>query len=388
MTLILLTSSPLVSLNMFLPSLGAMASEFKVGYETMAWAVSGYLAFTAAIQVLAGPVADRFGRKPVLLVCIIIFVLASVGCTFSSDFTTFLVFRIIQGSVMAGAVLAQALVSDLFGKRESASLLGYIAMAMSLAPIIGPTIGGVLGEFVGWRANFLVYSILGLLLLSLVASQLPEIGFQPGDSPSDFARSYLELLGNPHFWAYTLIMAFGIGAFYIFVSCVPLVAGQQFLMNQFQIGLAMGSITCGFLIGSFLSGRLSTGRAPETIILSGRLIASLGLFGAGSLLTIGLVSPWTLFGGTIFVGIGNGLSTPGASASVMFVQKKLAASAAGLSGAVVVGFGALLSGIAGYILESYPSALVLVIILATSTMTSLVIALWVFMQSRNAVDRV
>ncbi|MDE2759342.1 MAG: MFS transporter [Paracoccaceae bacterium] len=373
---------------MFLPSLGEMADEFKVGYETMAWAVSGYLAFTAAIQVLAGPLADRFGRKPVLLVCIIIFVLASVGCTFSSDFTTFLVFRIIQGSVMAGAVLAQAIVSDLFGKRESASLLGYIAMTMSLAPIIGPTIGGILGEFAGWRANFLVYSILGLLLLSLVTFQLPEIELQPGDSPSDFAGSYLELLGNRHFWAYTLIMAFGIGAFYIFVSCVPLVAGQQFSMNQFQIGLGMGSISCGFLVGSFLSGRLSTGLQTETIILFGRLIASLGLCGAGCLLLIGLVTPWTLFGGTIFVGIGNGLTTPGANASVMFVQKKLAASAAGFSGAVVVGFGAVLSGIAGYILESYPSALVLVIILVTSTMISLLIALWVFMKSRNTFDSI
>ena len=94
-TLILLAAVPLLSLNMFLPSLGVMATDFQVGYDEMAFAVSGYLVFTALIQILTGPLADRLGRRPVLLVSLGVFTSASVGCALAQDYTTFLFFRVL-----------------------------------------------------------------------------------------------------------------------------------------------------------------------------------------------------------------------------------------------------------------------------------------------------
>ena len=111
-TLTLLTAVPLMSLNMFLPSLGIMAQDFNVGYDTMAMAVSGYLIFTAVLQLLAGPVADRFGRRPVLLASLGLFAAASVGCALAENFNNFLFFRVLQGAVIAGSVLSRAIVSD------------------------------------------------------------------------------------------------------------------------------------------------------------------------------------------------------------------------------------------------------------------------------------
>ena len=252
-------------------------------------------------------------------------------------------------------------------------------MTMSLAPIIGPTIGGFLGEFAGWRANFWVYALLGSILALLVVFQLPETGGRSKGGRTSFVESYMQLLTDLHFWAYTGIMAFGIGAFYMFVSGIPLVAAQELMMDQFEIGLGMGSITVGFLIGSFVSGKISTRIVPETMILSGRVVATVGLLASACILWTGWISPWSLFGGTVFVGIGNGLTTPSASASAMFLRRELAASAAGLSGAVIAVFCAT----AGYVLKAYPYAIALVGLLLTATISSLAIAVWVSRRSGN-----
>lgn len=385
-TLMFLTGVSLASLNMFLPSLGAMADDLGVGYDTMAWAISGYLLLTAVIQVLAGPFADRFGRRPVLVVCLCLFVMASVGCALSENFTIFLAFRIGQGAIITGMVLSRAIVSDMVGRQKAASILGYIAMAMSLAPLVGPVIGGFLGENAGWRSSFWVYAGFGMSVLVLVWFCLPETGKKVRKNLRVFAVTYFELLANPLFWAYSLIMSLGVGTFFIFISGLPLVAVRQFDLDQFRIGLAMGSITIGFLLGSFLSGRFSTRFTPETMILSGAIFASLGLLASAGFFWAGWINHWTLLSGTICVGFGHGLTMPNASSSVMYVRKELAASASGLSSGLVSVFGAVLSMITGSIVDLHPNAPVLVGLMIVPTIVSLAIAAWLFFRRRHLAE--
>ena len=276
-TLTLLTAVPLMSLNMFLPSLGIMAQDFNVGYDTMTIAVSGYLIFTAVLQLLAGPVADRFGRRPVLMASLGLFAVASVGCALAETFSSFLFFRVLQGAVITASVLSRAVVSDVAAPKQATVILRYIGMAMSLAPILAPSLGGFLSDAAGWRANFWLYAATGIGLWAMVWIRLPETsGAQPLGA-SAFIKSYFELIKSLHFWAYTLIMAFSIGAFYVFISGVPLVAVEQLDMTQSQIGLAIGSMTLGFLTGSFLSSQLASRLAANTLILLGRSIATFGL---------------------------------------------------------------------------------------------------------------
>ncbi|MDA9989502.1 multidrug effflux MFS transporter [Paracoccaceae bacterium] len=374
-TLILLAAVPLLSLNMFLPSLGVMATDFQVGYDEMAFAVSGYLAFTALIQILTGPLADRLGRRPVLLVSLGVFTCASVGCALAQDYTTFLFFRVLQGAIATGAALSRAVVNDLVPPNQTASMLAYIAMAMSIAPIIGPALGGLIGDAVGWRSNFWLYTGAGLGLWVLVWAQLPETAELGKRTLTDFAKTYLELLQSRYFWSYTIIMALAIGAFFVFVSGLPLVAGKQLGMTQAQIGLGIGSITFGFLVGSFISGRFSAFYKLDTMILLGRILASLGLLCCLLLLWSEWLNPVIIFGGTIFVGIGNGLSTPSASAAVMQVRKELSGSASGLSGAVIVLSGGVFSAFTGVAMSAQPTALTLVSIMFVLTLTSLLIAI-------------
>ncbi|MGA0229106.1 MAG: MFS transporter, partial [Paracoccaceae bacterium] len=126
-TLVLLAALPLLSLNMFLPSLGVMAEEFKVGYDAMALTISTYLLFTAVIQLIAGPVADRYGRRPVVVFGLMIFCISSLGCALAQSYEAFFFWRAVQGAVAIAGVLSRAIVGDVFSPQRSASVLGYIA---------------------------------------------------------------------------------------------------------------------------------------------------------------------------------------------------------------------------------------------------------------------
>ena len=143
-TLIIITAASIISLNMFLPSLAHMASEFNVSYSIMNISVAGYLAVTAILQLIIGPLSDRFGRRIILLGSVAIFCLATVGCIFSTNIWWFLVFRILQGSMISGAALSRAIVRDMMDTKDAVKVLAVIAMAMAIVPMIAPMFGGFL----------------------------------------------------------------------------------------------------------------------------------------------------------------------------------------------------------------------------------------------------
>ena len=375
-TLIVMNAIPLLSTNMFLASIDDIASEFGTSYGSITFALSAYLIFTAFVQLIVGPIADQFGRRPTILISVALFIIASAGTALATSYITFLIFRIIQGAIATGLALSRAVVSDIIPTKEAASTLGYIGMVMSLAPIIGPSIGGGLSELAGWRSNFWLYTFLGIGLWLLVWGQLPETGIKKSSTTKDFFYSYLDLISIADFWRYALIMSLGIGAFFCFITGIPIVAAQQFDMDQGSIGLCIGSITCGFLFGSFVSGRFGSKYSLDVMILSGRYLACLGLLISIFFISIGFVPLKSLLGGILLVGVGNGLTSPSANLAVISVRKDLSASASGLAGALIVLTGAIMTGITGAILDVYPNTVALISVMSFVTAISFLIAAW------------
>ncbi|MEO1399008.1 MAG: MFS transporter, partial [Pseudomonadota bacterium] len=225
-TLIFLTALSTVSLNMFLPSLAGITTDLGTSYAVASFAVAGYLAVTAVLQLVLGPLSDRIGRRPVLLFALGTFAMASVGCAFATDIRVFLGFRMLQGGVIAGYALSLAIVRDTTSEQKAAGLIGYISMAMALAPMVGPVLGGILDTTFGWRANFVFYALAGIALFVLCWVDLGETkSAQVPRSGTDAAKVLLKV---PLFWAYALCSAFSTGAFYIFLTGAPLVAAQEF----------------------------------------------------------------------------------------------------------------------------------------------------------------
>ncbi|HAV08230.1 MAG TPA: Bcr/CflA family drug resistance efflux transporter [Rhodobacteraceae bacterium] len=385
LTLILLTSLSVLSLNMFLPSLSRIAGDFQADYALVALSIGGYLAVSSVLQLIMGPLSDLHGRRPVLLGALVIFVLASVGCLFAPSVEIFLAFRMAQSAVISGMVLSRAVVRDMHPQKEAARLLGAIGMAMALAPLLAPILGGVLDEVFGWRATFLFFVVAGMAMFAMVYTDLGETNLTRAARFSDQFRSYPELVRSGQFWAWCGAIVFSVGGFYAFLGGAPKVGEDAFGLTPAVLGIGMGSISAGFMLGNFLSSRYTPRIGGGRVMLAGRILATLGPLAGVGLFAFGFAHPLTLFGPVLFVGLGNGLTLPGANAGVMSVTPRLAGSASGLSGALTVAGGAVLTGIAGWAVSgAWGGEGLLLVIVATSAASWLCASWAVRIDARRA----
>lgn len=332
---------------------------------------------SSALQLIIGPLSDMYGRRPVILAGMAIFTVASVGCYFASNVWLFLVLRMLQGAVISGMVLSRAVVRDIAPPQEAARLLGVIGTAMALAPLMGPVLGGFLGETFGWRANFIAYALMGALMFALSWHDLAETNLTPSDSFTAQFRSYPELFKSKVFWAYCLCLIGSVGGFYAFLGGAALVGEGLFGLTPSQLGIGIGSISAGFMLGNFLTGRLS-GRIPMLrLMLWGRLSATFGPLVIICIMALGAMNFWVMFAGAIFVGLGNGLTLPAANAGVMSVNPRLAGSASGLSGAITILGGAGATALTGAFAGGPLGAYVLLGLMAASSGLGLLAVLWI-----------
>ncbi|KGM34027.1 MFS transporter [Inquilinus limosus] len=358
-TLILFTATSVVTLNMIVPSLANIAADLQADYALVSLALGGYLAVSAMVQLGVGRLSDRVGRRPVLLAALAVFIVASLGCAAAQTAWVLLAFRMLQAAVVSGSVLSLAIVRDTAAEAEAARLLGRIGMAMALGPMLGPMLGSVLDAAFGWRVIFLLYAAAGAGLLCLAWSDLGETVRPMADGAPDGGR-LAGLLREPLFWCYALCTAFSTGAFYIFLAGAPRIAATVFGIGTAELGLFVGSITAGFIVGSWLGSRLVGRHPPATVMLLGRVLACLGLLAGLAIIALGTLTPASYFGCTIFVGLGNGMTTPNSNAGVMSVRPRLAGTAAGITGALTVLGGALATTLTGLALSGEPSPALLI----------------------------
>lgn len=371
-TLILLTALSVLTLNMFLPSLSRIAADFQADYALVSLSIGGYLAVSGVVQLVIGPLSDLYGRRPVLIWSLVAFVLASVGCFLAPTVEVFLVFRMLQSTGIAGMVLSRAVVRDMYPQAESARVLGVIGMAMALAPLLGPVLGGVLDQIFGWRAVFVFFIAAGIATTALVWADLGETNATRGARFSDQFRAYPDLLREGLFWAWCGSLVFSVGGFYAFLGGAPKVGEDLFGLTPAWLGLGMGSISGGFMLGNYLGGRMTPRYGLARVMLAGRVMAMCGPLLGLALFSGGWATPYTLFGPVLLVGFGNGLTLPGANAGVMSVAPQLAGSASGLSGALTVGGGAVITSTAGWAVGfAMPAQALFAVMLITSALAYL-----------------
>ena len=279
--------------------------------------------------------------------------------------------------MISAHTISMAVIRDTNEPNAAASLMGYVAMAWAVAPMLGPTFGGFLDDAFGWRASFAAFTMFGLMMLLLCLGDLRETNLNRSASFLAQFRAYRRLIAAPRFWGYALCMAFSIGAFYAFLSGAPLVATHLFDMSPAMLGVTMGATTAGFMVGSFLSGALAKRTSLMSLILAGRVVACLGLLVGIGLLLVDVINAPLYFAACACMGAGNGMTLPGGNAGAMSVLPELTGSAAGLSGALVLGGGALMSAIAGAVLTPDNAPAALLVLMLLSSVLSLIAALYV-----------
>ena len=383
-TLVLLSGLSVVSLNMFLPSLSNIAAEFQAGYGLLAsMSIAGYAGMTTVLQLLIGPLSDRFGRRPVILVSLVIYILGSLGCLLATDVWTFLLFRTIQAAIISGFALSRVIIRDTEPAQKAASLMGYLSIAWAIAPMLAPMLGGALDLLFGWRANFIAFLVFGAAVLALCWFDLGETNKNPSETFTKQFKSFPSLFRSWPFWGYSLCMAFSMGALYAFLAAAPLVATAVLRMSPATLGIYMGSTAAGFILGSFVSGRFAAHYPLTTMIVAGRVVAFAGLTVGLGLLLGGIVHEFSLFGSCVFLGVGNGISMPSSNVGAMSVRPELVGSAAGLSGALTGAGGALMSGITSTVLNEANAAFVLLGMMLVSSTMALLAALFVLCLDRR-----
>ncbi|WP_099866755.1 multidrug effflux MFS transporter [Pararhizobium haloflavum] len=383
-TLVLMAAVGALNMNIFLPSLPGMAAWFETDYALVQLTVSLYLAGTALLQLFLGPLSDRFGRRPVMLASLWLFLAATLVCVFAPTIEILLIGRVLQSVVIAGLVLSRAVVRDMVGTAKAASMIGYVTMGMTLVPMLGPTLGGILDQLFGWQANFVVTFIFGVIVLVVVWRDLGETNETMSASFAQQFRAYPELLRARRFWGYALTATFASGAFFSFLGGGPYVASNVLGMAPHEVGYHFFFIALGYMIGNFLAGRFSIVIGLNPMMVIGNFVAACGMVLSIGLFLAGFFHPMAFFGPIFFVGFGNGMTLPNANAGVVSVRPHLAGSASGLGGAMMIGGGAGLSVIASASLSPETGPYPLLVTMLISSMAGVAASLYVVYASRRS----
>ncbi|MFA7430842.1 MAG: multidrug effflux MFS transporter [Rhodospirillaceae bacterium] len=340
-----------ISTDMYLPSLPDMTRAFNTSVSQVQLTLSVFIAGFACGMLVYGPLSDRFGRRPVLIGGVALYMLASIACLFAPTIEALVASRFIQAvGACAGPVLARAVVRDVYTREEGARMLSYMASAMALAPAVGPILGGWLHATLGWRSNFAVLAVFGLAVLAATWWMLRETNTRRDPQalkPARLLRNYVSLFGSRVFMGYTLTVGFAFGGLFSFISGSSFVVIDVLGVAPSNFGFVFAAVVVGYMSGAFSSAKLTMKLGIERVLLigtalataAGGILASLALSGIQEVAAI--VAPMTVYFFACALIIPNG--TAGAigpfpskagtvSALLGFLQMGLGATAGGLVG--------------------------------------------------------
>jgi len=362
LVLVVATAIGPFSMQVFLPALPAIQATYVVPAAVAQLAFSLSALAMAVATLFYGPVSDRVGRKKALIAGLVVFLAGSLVCAFASTITWLVVGRIIQAAGgIAGMVLSRAIVRDVYDREQSAAAIAYITMAMVVAPMLAPAIGGVLTDIVDWTAVFLLGGALGVVVLVAVFVGLPET-LVPNDRPTT-ARAMLtdfrSLLEERAFVGYALQGGFSMAVFFSFLAAAPYVMITVLERPPSEYGLMFIVVSSCFMAGNYTAARFTRRLGIERMIVAG----SIGTLVGCSLILLAVpltwTTPWALFLPMMVVAFTQGTAMPNSLAAVVSIKPEIAGAASGLAGFVQMGVAAIAAQIIGSIQlgSAYPMAM-------------------------------
>ena len=340
-----------LTIDMYLPSLPTITAELTTTQAAVQLTLTGTLVGLAAGQLLIGPLSDALGRRRPLLAGTALHLLASLAIVVAPNVAVLGTLRVLQGlGAAAGAVVALAVVRDLFTGRPAATLLSRLFLVMGVAPVLAPTLGGELLRITSWRGVFAVLALYGLIIIPVVWRTLPEtLPPQRRSSPGvrTTLRSYRGLLRDRPFVGLVLVAGLAMAGLFSYVSGASFVYQDQFGLDQQQFGLLFGAGAVFLIAATQFNAVLLRWYEPQGILVvaigsgtvAGLVLLVLAELGVGGL--FGVVIPmWAVL-------FACGLALPNAPALALSRHGESAGTAAALLGAVQFGVGALVSPLVG-----------------------------------------
>jgi DHA1 family bicyclomycin/chloramphenicol resistance-like MFS transporter len=249
------------SIDTYLPSFPAIGRDLAVTPAQLQQTLSVYFLTFAVMTLFHGTLSDSFGRRPVILASLVVYVVASIGCAAAPDFGQLLLFRVLQGtSAGAGMVVGRAIIRDSFSGHDAQRLMSLVTMIFGLAPAIAPVVGGWLQSSLGWQAVFLFLACYGLILLAVSWVSLPETHPAPARHPfalAPLARTYFRLGSSPRLLLLCLAVGLNFAGFFLYIVSAPAFVYDLLRLNEKQFAWLFVPGIAGVMFGAFLSGRVA-----------------------------------------------------------------------------------------------------------------------------------
>lgn len=350
--LVAITTINPLALNILQPALPDVARMLATDYGTAQLTLSLFLVASAAAQIVLGPISDHFGRRPVALAGVLIFVAGSAACIAATSILALILGRIVQAiGGITGFVVSRAVIRDMHGRDASASRLGYVTMAMVVVPMLAPLAGGWLTERYGYTSVFAFCAAIGAVSLIFAVVDLTETRREPeSGSGVSILGAYGALLLSRAFVAHSMTMGLTSGTFFAFLAGTPFVVIELQGASPAVYGLWWVCASIAFMLGNFLAGRLGEQIGSNRLVRIGTALPLLGLTLLSVSYSVLPGEPAVLFVATIPGWIGSGMALPGAAANALSVRPDLAGAASGLSGAFHLGAGAVSSFVVAHLL--------------------------------------
>lgn len=333
-----------ITMSMYAPAMPALAAALDTTPAMVQLTLTVYLGAFAVAQLIYGPLSDRFGRKPVLIAGMVVFVAGSVEAVFADTIETLLLARFVQAmGACAGPAIARAIVRDLYSGPRAAKVLALVGMALTVAPAVGPAIGGHLQGWFGWRSIFIALAVFGLAVLAF-GLRMVETNNQRDPAaldPRRMAVNYATLLRDPTYLGYVAVVACTLGGLLSYVAASPFVLISIVGLSPEVFGWTSLITTAGYFVGSIAANRLATRLGIRRMAMIGMTV----VLAAGAVLltnvALGWVSVISVIGPMMVWTCGLGLAYPSAMAGAMQPFPRMAGAASAMMGFLQMGAGAL-----------------------------------------------
>ncbi len=340
-----------IVLNGVLPANTAIMAELQTNYGTAQLVLTVFLGAILFGQIFLGNAADQYGRRPVMLISLIGFSIGGALCAVAPSIEWLLGARFIQGFFASVcSFLPRTIVRDVYPREKSASVIGYMTVAMMVAPMFGPAMGGFITDNFSWRWMYTGLSVIGAILFLASWFFLHETrSVETARSKKiPLHKAAKQLTQIRAFNATAIMLSGSIGIYYAFLAGAPFVMMESRGLSASQFGAWFAMVPVGYLTGNLIAGRFSEKLGVTKMITYGAIPGMIGVVLLWML--SGITHPLSLFIPMQFVAFSNGMSLPNLLSVAMSVRTDLISSSSGLSGAAQTAFGVLLTLTLGMLL--------------------------------------
>ncbi len=374
-----------LAVHLFLPAIPAVKAALGLSDALAQLTFSIALFGMACATLVYGSLSDRYGRRPVLLSGLVLFLIGSAISAMTTSVLALVLGRLVQAvGAGCGITLGRAIAQDVYGRDRLVKAIAYLTMAYTIGPMIAPLVGGILIDAFGWRSVFGFALALGAVIalgayFAVFETRPPSPENRSG---GNVLRNYAELFRHARFTAFVLQSGFVSGTFLATATAASSLLKDMLHRPSTEFGLYFLLFPFGLLAGNFVSSRIGNRVANETMVLAGSLILLAAVATQSSLLLSGDVTPLTLFAPAFFITMAQGISLPYAQSAAMATNPKLAGTAAGV-GVFVQNFcGAAFAQLYGFLADGTPGPLT--VTTAISVLCALCAGVLPFLMARKA----